>query len=454
MTVLLQSNSARPHERERYDILTAAPEYTVTSHHQQITIEGEGTLADNARLLCNQGSLETVSALLSPLLQEPLNYSDCIAQAIPFCGGLLGYCSYDLAREYNPLPTLAKQDIDIPEMQFSFFGWACIQDHARQKSWLVIHPHCNRVLRDQLKNLLLTSTSIHDNQPCDTSVTASACNLLYETSREYYFQQLDKVHGYIQAGDCYQINLSQRVHMETETSSEAIYQTLRRVMPSPFCAFMTIHGTDSHIISLSPERFLHLDDEGTVITQPIKGTIRRGNTPLEDEQLALTLMQDGKNRAENIMIVDLLRNDLGKVCETGSIHVDALCELRSFSNVHHLVSTISGKLKPSLNGADLLQACFPGGSITGAPKIRAMQIIEETEHSRRSIYCGSIAYFSTHGVMDSSILIRTLLHQHRTQRPSLLYCWGGGGIVADSDNETEYQESFTKINSLLKALVQ
>lgn len=459
MTVLLQSNSDANGQRDRYDILTAAPAYTLESRNQQLSIRGTPPLHEQTRLSAPHDSLDSFNSHLSALLAATVDYSECHALEIPFCGGFIGYCSYDLAREYIHVPTTAQVDIDIPAMQFSFFGWACIQDHQRQKSWLVIHPLCDAMLQEQLVVLLTSPStpltieaSTPEQQPVPATAPVSATAPDYQLTKTQYLHDIERIHAYIQAGDCYQINIAQRVSMQTTSNGDAIYWKLRAVMPSPFCSLLPIAGTDSAIISFSPERLLKLDRDGTVVTQPIKGTIKRGTTEREDQLLASTLLADSKNHAENIMIVDLLRNDLGKVCQTGSVQVAQLCELQTFANVHHLVSTITGTLEKSANGVDLLKACFPGGSITGAPKIRAMQIIEELEPSRRSIYCGSIAYFSADGTMDSNILIRTLLLYKKPESAiKTLFCWGGGGIVADSESETEYEESLTKIRSLLQA---
>jgi para-aminobenzoate synthetase component 1 len=218
-------------------------------------------------------------------------------------------------------------------------------------------------------------------------------------------------------------------------------------MPSPFSGLLPILGCDASIISLSPERFISIDVNNTVTSQPIKGTAKRCDNPHDDKVASESLSNSDKCQSENLMIVDLIRNDLGKCCNIGSVTVEKLFELQSFSNVHHLVSTIKGTLRSGLNGADVLQACFPGGSITGAPKIRAMEIINEVENSRRDIYCGSLVVFSAHGTMDSNILIRTVLLQN-----GKAYCWAGGGIIADSECQSEYEESLTKVQVLLDAI--
>jgi len=215
-------------------------------------------------------------------------------------------------------------------------------------------------------------------------------------------------------------------------------------MPSPYSAYLD--WQDKAVICLSPERFLKVA-RNQVEARPIKGTIARGRSVDEDQDNAVQLLNSGKDRAENLMIVDLLRNDLGTVCQPGSIRVPKLFELESFANVHHLVSTVTGTLRPGQTPLDLLARSFPGGSITGAPKKRAMEIIEETESCRRNLYCGSVGYISATGRMDTNIAIRTLLADN-----GRLHCWGGGGIVSDSEAESEYRESITKVASLMSTL--
>lgn len=428
----------------RFDILTASPEYWLETRHEQ-TPSWNGNSPPSLSIE-NLNSLEALHALLNHIQKNAINFSQCIAEDIPFCGGLIGYCCYDIAREYIDLPGSPVDDINIPGMQFGFYTWACIQDHLKQKSWLVIHPDCSPILREKLYQLL---TNV---KPEKKIINTEQINeMLCNTTKKQYEDCFYKIKEYINSGDCYQVNFSRRFSAKTSLDSKDIYHKLRKIMPSPFCAFLPVlgQGTDDAIISLSPERFIGMDHEGNVVTQPIKGTAARGDNKEDDIAISKSLINDPKNIAENIMIVDLLRNDLGRVCKTGSIQVKELCELQSFSNVHHLVSTINGSLKEGLNGADLLKACFPGGSITGAPKIRAMEIIDELETTRRSIYCGSIVCFSSHGSMNSNITIRTILKSENT-----VYCWGGGGIVSDSQLESEYQESFIKVESILRAINQ
>ncbi len=266
------------------------------------------------------------------------------------------------------------------------------------------------------------------------------CNL----SRDDYGAAFRRVRRYIRAGDCYQVNLARRFHAPARGDAWWAYRALRRTNPAPFSAFVTTpHG---QVLSASPERFLQLRD-GRVETRPIKGTRPRGDTPEQDAWLAADLAASPKDRAENLMIVDLLRNDLGRVCALGSVGVPCLFQVESYPTVHHLVSTVTGHLAPGADACGLLRACFPGGSVTGAPKIRAMEIIEELEPHRRGVYCGAIGYLGFDGGMDTNIAIRTLVYNRGEIR-----CWAGGGIVYDSREQAEYDETLHKAAPLLRLL--
>ena len=260
-----------------------------------------------------------------------------------------------------------------------------------------------------------------------------------------YLDAVSRVRDYIIAGDIFQANLSQRLQAPLEEDPWQLYKRLREVNPAPFAAYLEFEGVA--VASASPERFLLLDEAGRVETRPIKGTRPRGLSPLHDAALSLSLAESEKDRAENLMIVDLLRNDLSRVCRPGTVRVPELFALEHFPTVHHLVSTVTGELEPGKGATDLLAAAFPGGSITGAPKVRAMQIIAELEPSRRGIYCGSIGFLSLTGAMDTSIVIRT-----GVAIGGQVYFSVGGGIVADSDPEQEYRETLDKARALVNAL--
>jgi len=260
-----------------------------------------------------------------------------------------------------------------------------------------------------------------------------------------YLDAVTRVREYIVAGDIFQANVSQRLEAPLAEHPWSLYRRLRRLNPAPFAAYVDFG--DVVVASASPERFLGLHDGRTVEARPIKGTRPRGEGPEHDAALGKALLESAKDRAENLMIVDLLRNDLSRVCRPGTVHVPELFALERYPTVHHLVSTVVGELAESADAADLLAATFPGGSITGAPKIRAMEIIAELEPSRRGVYCGSVGYWSVTGALDTSIVIRTYL-----VRGDRVYFSVGGGIVADSDPEEEYQETLTKGRALIEAL--
>jgi para-aminobenzoate synthetase component 1 len=263
-------------------------------------------------------------------------------------------------------------------------------------------------------------------------------------SRSEYQNRFERIQSYILEGDCYQVNFAQSFEAEVEGDPWAAYRRLRRINPAPFSAYLeTPHGS---VLCSSPERFLRLQKRW-VQTRPIKGTARRRDDPAADRRMAEGLAASDKDRAENLMIVDLLRNDLGKVCRTGSVEVTGLFEIESFARVHHLVSTIEGILAAGEDALSLLRACFPGGSITGAPKLRAMQIIEELEGRRRGVYCGAVGYIGFEGGMDTNIAIRTLV-----VRQNRLRFWSGGGIVYDSRVDAEYQESLDKAAAIFEML--
>lgn len=356
---------------------------------------------------------------------------------LPFGAGAAGYLGYDFARELECLPCQATQDIQAPSLAFGVYLWSLITDHMQRKCWLVEHP----ALGDSVHTQLIERLSAPAALSADFALTRP---FLAEQTRAAYGDAFERIQNYIHAGDCYQINLAQRFRAGCQGDSLDAYARLRSACPTPFSAYIE-HGETS-VMCMSPERFLRVRD-GAVETRPIKGTRPRGSTAETDRAFARDLHSSPKDRAENVMIVDLLRNDLGRSCRPGSVRVPELFKIESYPNVHHLVSSVTGKLAEQEDCLSLLAGAFPGGSITGAPKIRAMQIIEELEPVRRSFYCGSIGYIGCERQMDMNIAIRTLVRQGDS-----LYLWGGGGIVADSQMEAEYQETLTKVQALMQAL--
>lgn len=413
-------DSGRPGaERGRYDILSAWPLAELAPGPDE---------SANDFLVRLRQSLHSLGPATLPEEYE-----------LPFVGGLLGYLAYDFGRRLEPMPNQAADDLGLADARFGLYAWALISDHQRCTSQLVCHPQLPADERKRLLALL--------QQPAPEAPQAFRLNAPFsaDTSREGYKQAIEAIQAYILAGDCYQVNFAQRFRAPCQGEPWAAYRALRGACPTPFAGYLRL-SDDSAILSLSPERFLRLH-QGAVETRPIKGTRPRHSEPDADAALADELLASAKDRAENLMIVDLLRNDLGRSCRTGSVRVPELFALESYPNVHHLVSSVTGELAADKDALDLIAGSFPGGSITGAPKIRAMQIIDELEPSRRGLYCGSLLYLDVRGEMDSSIAIRSLL-----VKDGQINCWGGGGIVADSQWQAEYQESITKVKVLLDTL--
>lgn len=358
---------------------------------------------------------------------------------VPFVGGMIGYLGYDFGRRIERLPEPNQDDLGLPDARLGLYAWALVTDHEERSSRLVFHP---ALAADERERLIRLFEDGHDGDALPPFQLAAPFRP--DLSREQYRDALERVHGYILAGDCYQVNYTQRFRAPCSGSPWLAYRALREACPTPFAGYLAL--PEGAVLSLSPERFIQLHG-GQVETRPIKGTRPRGDTPETDRNNAEALLASEKDRAENLMIVDLLRNDLGRSCRPGSVRVPELFAVETYPNVHHLVSSVRGELAADKDALDLLEGSFPGGSITGAPKVRAMQIIDELEPTQRSIYCGSLLYLDVRGEMDSSIAIRTVL-----VKDGQASCWAGGGIVADSNWEEEYEESLTKVGVLLRTL--
>lgn len=372
---------------------------------------------------------------------------------LPFCGGLIGYFSYHAGDDALPPAPSAPLSDDyqrlerVPAALLGLYHWAVVVDHHLAKTQYFILPACPQYVREQVLGCLQETDIRKQILPFELLAPFQALTTTHEYGRSFA-----RLKEYILSGDCYQTNLAIPFSAGFRGDAHSAYQLLRQRSRSPFSAWFNHTGSGNaddvsfSLLSLSPERFVSVTDQ-EVCTQPIKGTRKRSADPDEDARLQRELRASDKDRAENLMIVDLLRNDLGRVCETGSVRTKELFRLHSFSHVHHLISTITGRLRTGVTPMTLLKHCFPGGSITGAPKIRAMQIIAELETLPRSVYCGSMMYCDFRGNMDSSICIRTLVATQNT-----IYCWGGGGIVADSECEREHQECLDKVSALMTAL--
>ncbi len=440
--VWLDSGGAEgnPH-RGRYDILSAGPCQRLIADNSGIRLEAR----DELGCLRQQAKASDVWHLLKQAIPTSSSHvADSYGHELPFTGGALGYLGYDVGRLNEQFTDRITDDTGLPLLLMGIYRWAIIQDHARQRTTLVYPGNLGQAY-DEPSIAALTERIEAIAEPSNEKENSFFISKLQSnTDKSLYLEKLASIKAYIRAGDCYQVNFAQRFQASYSGDLFQAYRHLRKALPSPFsCFFETEFGS---LLSVSPERFIHSDGRN-LLTQPIKGTIERGSTPAEDTRLAQQLLSSEKDQAENLMIVDLLRNDLSKVCTPGSVHTPKLFDLESYANVHHLVSTVTGTLLPDHHPADILAACFPGGSITGAPKIRAMEIIEELENSRRSAYCGSIGYIGFDGQMDTNIAIRTVAANDRE-----LFVWGGGGIVSDSDPESEYQETLTKVGRILEAL--
>ncbi|MBI3899341.1 MAG: aminodeoxychorismate synthase component I [Gammaproteobacteria bacterium] len=421
-------DSGRPWSSQgRYDILVADPIETLVTRGVTTEIRSADTVVQSFDdpLTLLQQSL-TRYGLITPMA------------SLPFVGGAVGYFAYDLGRRFERLPAVATDVGQLPEMAVGIYDWAVVVDHVAQRSAFVA------VGTDAERYESLAALFHQSSLPPQRTALRALAPLDTTLDRDGYGAAFRRVLGYIAAGDCYQVNLARRFSAPVAGDPWAGYRALRSYNPAPYAAYL--NTPNAQVLSASPERFLQVHD-GVVETKPIKGTRPRHADPAVDKRIAAELLASAKDRAENVMIVDLLRNDLGKVCEYGSVHVDALCALESFATVHHLVSTVSGRLAPKVQAIDVLRACFPGGSITGAPKIRAMEIIEDLEHERRGVYCGAIGYIGFDGAMDTNIAIRTMVHQQGEMR-----FWAGGGLVADSVEDSEYQETIDKAAALVALL--
>ncbi|PCI76173.1 MAG: aminodeoxychorismate synthase, component I [SAR86 cluster bacterium] len=418
----------------RVDILAAAP----VAH---LKVEnGALSCSDNVAELIGSSTnsnefLSYIRVLKDKFL--PSHKKECSDQPqleLEHAGTAIGYLGY---------PTLiGKADFSIIDAFVGIYLWTIVLDHESRSCDLRMHPSCSATTMDQ--TLASIEQSLDRTAATEPATFALESPFANGTSFAEYRKAFTEIKSRIDSGDCYQVNLTQSFTARGRGEPLAAYLKLRRATTAPFSAY--IDWNSGALLSLSPERFVSLK-QGAVLTQPVKGTRPRGGSKDEDRRLARELASSEKDRAENLMIVDLLRNDLGRVCETGSIEVNQLFTIESFSNVHHMVSNVEGRLRTGKDALDLLSSCYPGGSITGAPKLAAMEIIQNVEHTARRVYCGTVFYLGADGSLDSNITIRSLLW-----KSGVLSCWAGGGIVADSDCEQEYQECFDKIDNIFSAL--
>ena len=407
-------------EIARYDIIAADPFIRVTTDKSGTFVEDEAgrKLQDNIPL---------------KIIEEIMEKYSIQNQTLPFMGGAIGYLSYNLKNN-------TKNNSLVPKMIIGIYDWAVVIDHFSAKAWLIQNDFDKNpsYCWDSLQELFNKTVKNTDEGFMIIGDVNANLNFLS------YSKKFTKVSRYIKEGDCYQVNLSQKYKVPTSGDSWKFYKKFRGINKSPYMAYLSYD--DFEIMSGSPEQFIQSRNKN-ITTRPIKGTRARDNDPVKDKANLKELSVSLKDQAENLMIVDLLRNDLAMNCELGSVKVDELFAVESYPNVHHLVSSITATLKNDTNNYKLLNDAFPGGSITGTPKKRAIEIIDELEEHSRDVYCGSVVYFSFNQMMDSNIAIRSMIHQNHT-----LHFYSGGGLTVDSNASSEYQEIKDKAQNIINTI--
>jgi len=388
--------------------------------------------------------------------EELTQFKPVAIEGLPrFTGGAVGYLSYEVARYFEDLPTPEANSLELPESVFILTDTLLVFDHLRQTIKVISHVRTDGNIEaayeqasskiDQIiAKLKLPLTDTQRVQATSFDSETDIPEAISSTPKLDYLSQVDKIRNYINQGDLIQAVLSQRFVRPTTADGFTIYRALRSINPSPYMYYLNLD--EFQIIGASPEMLVRVDD-GIIDYHPIAGTIRRGVSEQEDIQLAENLKSDEKEKAEHIMLVDLGRNDVGKVSEPGSVKVTQLMDIERYSHVMHIVSHITGKLRDDLTVYDVLRSCFPAGTVSGAPKIRAMEVIAELEQDKRGPYAGTVGYFSFSGNMDTAITIRTVVLKNGTA-----YVQAGGGIVADSIDENEFQETKNKAAAVLQAI--
>jgi para-aminobenzoate synthetase component I len=438
----------------RYSFVTADPFAWLQSRDGHVSYSGptEGKAATNPFRALEYGVRQWTCTTVAGLP--------------PFQGGIAGLFGYDLCQHLERLPRPALDEFQVPDLAVGFYDWVIAFDQVQRRCWLISSglPRTGSARKQwavvRLRSVLgwlkasaeVSRKPLVSNLATEKALTVALCKVavpkLWDVYSNFspaeYKNTIRRALDYIHAGDCFQVNLAQRLLHRATLAPLELYARLRERNAAPFAGYFDLG--DFVVASASPERFLRVEN-GEVETRPIKGTRPRGATPEEDRRQSDELLNSSKDRAENVMIIDLMRNDLGRVCAYGSVRVQQVCGLESYRTVHHLVSEVRGRLRPGLGPVDLLRAAFPGGSVTGAPKVRAMEIIAELEPTARGPYCGSLGYIGFDGTMDTNLLIRTFtIGKGWIQFPV------GGGIVADSDPASEYAETLHKAEGLLRAL--
>jgi para-aminobenzoate synthetase component I len=473
--VLFLDSAASQHPDAQYSFLTADP---------VVIVRSKGAVTEIRRREDTTWSRTAQDALSAARAYLPRDNVEPISGLPPFQGGVAGYLGYDWGATIEKLPAARFDDLAVPDLVLGVYDWVIAWDHRIGTAWLVSTglPETGEAAirrareRIELPRARLGGRSVGQtvhrsggqsragekrgaDRPSAPRVSAPTypingiegaerIGLRSTFTHGGYLDAVARVREYIRAGDIFQANISQRFQGACTEPPFELYRRLRRRNPAPFAAYLDFDGVT--VLSASPERFLRLTEgQRLVETRPIKGTRPRGLGPMHDAALGRALAESAKDQAENVMIVDLLRNDLSRVCRPGTVRVPELFALEHHPTVHHLVSTVLGELAPEADAVDLIRAAFPGGSITGAPKVRAMEIIAELEPTQRGVYCGSIGYISATGAMDTSIVIRTYV-----ALGGQVYFQAGGGIVADSDVELEYRETLDKARGLIETLVE
>jgi anthranilate synthase component 1 len=441
----------------RYSFIGIDP-YMVMNHHGEIAAfhridagRGESGLYTIEEVCCHD-SLDFIQAELGQYrIVTPIGITH---DTLPsFHGGAVGYLAYEIAARFEQIPVPAKDELGLPLAIFCFTETVLVFDHLKHRVRIVTHLHLdapdldaeyNRVLAiiEYVKQRFRRSPHLPE-EPAPRH-DAAVLQVISNRTPEEFEAMVCQAQEYIRAGDIFQVVLSQRLSRHVNAAPFTVYRALRAINPSPYMFYLDLQ--EFHIIGASPELLVRVED-GEVTIHPIAGTRRRGNDPQSDQQLADELKNDPKERAEHVMLVDLGRNDVGRVSIPGSVQVSQFMEIERYSHVMHLVSNVTGQLRPDLTPYDALRAGFPAGTVSGAPKIRAMEIISELEGEQRGVYAGAVGYFSHSGNLDTAIALRTMVIQN-----GRAYIQAGGGIVADSNPGEEYQESLNKARALLRAL--
>jgi para-aminobenzoate synthetase component 1 len=461
---LFLDSATRDTRLGRYSFLCAAPVTVIRSKNTEV----ERIDANGSRRRVETDALRAVRAMVEP------HRTPAVAALPPFQGGAAGYMAYDFGLTLERLPAPRHDDLALDDLVFGMYDWVIAWDHSSSRAWLIStgSPETDpaakqrraRERADWVKSVLSARPAISEDTDASRARAGGVAagehapsfpveggwwdprlEIRSSFTRTAYLQAVQRVIDYIYAGDIFQANFSQRFEAPLRESTWSLYQRLRTRNAAPFAAYMDLpHAV---VLSASPERFLRIDAAGHVETRPIKGTRPRGLGPEHDAALGHALTESEKDRAENLMIVDLMRNDLSRICEPGTVRVPELFALEQYATVHHLVSTVVGQLANGADALDVVKAAFPGGSITGAPKLRAMEIIAELEPSRRGVYCGSMGYWSVTGELDTSIAIRTAVASG-----GRVYFSAGGGIIADSVPDEEYRETLDKARGIIDSL--